>query len=112
MPHITITPSDRPFAITAGAEVLGRSTRVLDLREGSYPVTHYVPRQDIDMSKLQRSPRQTSCPHKGLCSYFHVQTAAGLLENAVWSYETPIGDAGAIAGHLAFYPDKVRVTAA
>ena len=31
------------------------------------------------------------------------------VENAAWSYEMPFSDVAAIAGHLAFYPDKVRV---
>jgi len=31
-------------------------------------------------------------------------------DNAVWTYETPKADVEAIAGHLAFYPDKVEIT--
>ena len=33
-----------------------------------------------------------------------------MLANAVWSYETPKEGVEPIAGHLAFYPDRVTVT--
>jgi uncharacterized protein (DUF427 family) len=29
------------------------------------------------------------------------------VDDAVWSYEAPYPDVAAIAGHLAFYPDRV-----
>lgn len=108
--HITITPIAGPVTVTAGGTVLGTSHSALDLREGSNPPVVYVPRGDIDMSLLEKTARSTTCPHKGAASYYSVRTGAGLLENAVWSYETPKADMAAIAGHLAFYTDRVTVT--
>ena len=108
--HITITPIAGPVTVTAGGTVLGTSHNALDLREGSYPPVVYVPRADIDMSLLEKTARSTTCPHKGTASYYSVRTGAGLLENAVWSYETPKAEVAAIAGHLAFYTDRVTVT--
>jgi uncharacterized protein (DUF427 family) len=32
-------------------------------------------------------------------------------ENAVWGYETPFDQVAEIAGHVAFYPDKVEIEA-
>ena len=34
-----------------------------------------------------------------------------VIENAAWSYLDPIDDVRDIAGLIAFYPDKVGVTA-
>ena len=31
------------------------------------------------------------------------------LENSIWTYETPFPAMAEIAGHLAFYPDKVTI---
>jgi uncharacterized protein (DUF427 family) len=31
------------------------------------------------------------------------------LENSIWTYETPFPAMAEIAGHLAFYPDKVKI---
>jgi uncharacterized protein (DUF427 family) len=52
----------------------------------------------------------TKCPWKGQASYYSIKGDFGMLANAVWSYETPKDDVAAIAGHLAFYPDRVKVT--
>jgi uncharacterized protein (DUF427 family) len=110
MAYITITPAPALLSIRAGETYLGETRRALSLAEGSAPPVLYVPREDLAMHLLVKSDRNTTCPHKGLCSYYSVQTATGLLENAVWSYEHPIGEAAAIAGYLAFYPDKVSLT--
>ena len=110
MAYITLTPQDRPLTITAGGTRLGATHNAQELKEGSYPPVLYIPRADIDMSLLEKTTRQTTCPHKGLCSYYSIQTAKGLLENAVWSYESPIPGIEAISGHLAFYPDKVSLS--
>ena len=32
-----------------------------------------------------------------------------MLDNAIWTYETPYDAVKEIAGHLAFYPDKVTI---
>lgn len=108
--HITVTQDPGSFVISAGELRLGQTHRALVLVEGSYPPVLYVPRDDVAMAHLQKTSRQTTCPHKGLCSYYSVMTPKGVLENAVWSYETPISGVEAIAGHLAFYRDKVSVT--
>lgn len=110
MSHITITPDPAVLTARAGTTTLGQTRAALRLQEGSYPPVLYVPRDDIDMTLLVKSSRTTTCPHKGRASYYGVKTPKGLLENAVWSYESPIGEAAQIAGYLAFYPDKVSLT--
>ncbi len=107
--HITITPITGPVSVTAGGAALGQSQNALELKEGSYPAAVYVPREDIDMGKLTRTERATTCPWKGQASYYSIQTPEGVLGNAVWSYEAPKDDMAAIAGHLAFYTDRVTV---
>jgi uncharacterized protein (DUF427 family) len=108
--HITITPVSGPVSVSAGGATLGVSRKALELKEGSYPAVLYVPREDIDMGRLERTTRSTTCPHKGAASYYSIRTGDGVLDNAVWSYETPKADMAAIAGHLAFYTDRVTVT--
>lgn len=108
--HIRITLAIGSVTVAAGGTTLGTTDRALELKEGSYPPVLYIPRADIDMSKLEKTARRTTCPWKGAASYYSIRSDAGLLDNAVWSYEAPVGDMAAIAGHLAFYPDKVTLT--
>jgi uncharacterized protein (DUF427 family) len=108
--HITITPVKERVTVAVGSTVLGSSERALELREGSYPPVIYVPREDIDMDRLARTDHATSCPWKGKASYYSIKGDFGMLANAVWSYEDPKADVTGIAGHLAFYPDRVTVT--
>lgn len=107
--HIKITPIAGPVTVRAGTTLLGATQNALQMAEGSYPPVTYVPRADMAMAMLTKTTRQTSCPHKGACSYYSITTPAGVLENVVWSYETPIAGMEPIAGHLAFYTDQVSV---
>jgi len=110
--HIKISPAPAAVTITAGGAELGRSAKALELREGGSAPVLYVPRADVDMSRLEKTTRSSRCPWKGQASYYSIRTATGVLENAVWSYETPIDTVAEIAGHLAFYPGKVTLTKA
>lgn len=106
---LTIRPVPGRFIVRAGGAIIGETERALELVEGSRPPVIYVPREDVAMALLDPSERHTTCPWKGEASYFSLSTPEARLEDAVWSYETPKAGAEAIAGHLAFYSDKVRV---
>jgi len=105
---ITITPIAGRVVVRAGGKVIADSRSALSLKEASYPATLYVPRTDADMAVLARSALSTRCPYKGEASYFHLPTGPG-GQNGIWSYETPHEAVSAIAGHLAFYPDRVEI---
>jgi len=62
------------------------------------------------MSRLLSTDHETKCRWKGKASYFSIKGDFGMLANAVWSYDTPLPEVAEIAGHLAFYPDRVKVT--
>ncbi|MDQ4135540.1 MAG: DUF427 domain-containing protein [Pseudomonadota bacterium] len=104
---ITITPNPHRIRVVLGGFIVAETTRSLTLKEAQFPPVHYIPREDVQMDLLDRTDRRTYCPYKGDASYFMV-TAGGLERaNAAWSYETPYDAVKPIAGHLAFYPDKV-----
>ena len=67
----------------------------------------YIPREDVKMSLLERTDRQTYCPYKGECSYFSIPAGGDRSVNAVWTYEQPFEAVALIAGYIAFYPDRV-----
>ena len=106
---LDIRPAGGRYIIRASGTIIGETDRALELHEGSRAPVIYVPRADVAMALLEPTDRRTTCPFKGEASYFSIKTPEARLENAVWSYERPSAGAAAIAGYLAFYPDKVRV---
>jgi uncharacterized protein (DUF427 family) len=107
--HIIITPAAGTVIIRANGAVIGETTQALELREGGGAPVIYVPRADMAMALLDKSARSSTCPWKGQASYYSIVTPEVTLQDAVWSYETPIDDVAQIAGHLAFYTDRVTV---
>lgn len=104
---ITITPNPRRVRVIAGGKVIADTTSALALKEASYPVVNYIPRNDTNMSALTPTAHSTHCPYKGDASYFSIEAGGKMLENAVWSYEKPFPAMDAIGEYLAFYPNKV-----
>ncbi|MCS3729956.1 DUF427 domain-containing protein [Bradyrhizobium betae] len=106
---ITIIPNPRRVRVTAGDIVIAETSKALTLKEAKYPAVQYVPRQDANMALLERTERVTHCPYKGDASYYSVKADGKTLDNAIWTYETPFPAMTEISGHLAFYPDKVKI---
>ena len=104
---IDVAPAPHPVRVRLGGEVVAETTRALSVREASYPPVLYIPREDARMDLLERTARRTHCPYKGEASYYSISAGGRRAENAVWSYEAPFPAMAAIAGHLAFYPDRV-----
>ena len=106
---ITITQNPRRIRVTAGDIVIAESAKALTLKEAKYPAVQYVPREDANMALLERTERTTHCPYKGDASYYSIKADGKTLDNAIWTYETPFPAMTEISGHLAFYPDKVKI---
>lgn len=106
---ITITQNPRRVRVTAGDIVIAETSKALTLKEARYPAVQYVPREDANMALLERTDRVTHCPYKGDANYYSVKADGKTLDNAIWTYETPYQAMTEISGHLAFYPDKVKI---
>jgi uncharacterized protein (DUF427 family) len=104
---ITVEPAGSRVVITAGGKTIADTRRALTLQEADYPAMYYIPREDADLSLLDRTDHHTYCPYKGDASYFSIVPIGERGTNAVWTYETPYDAVNPIKDHLAFYPDRV-----
>ncbi len=104
---ITVQRNAKRVTVTLAGRVVADTRAALTLREASYPPVQYVPRQDVDMTLLQRTEHRTYCPYKGDCAYYSIPLGGERAVNAVWSYEQPYPAVAEIKDHLAFYPDRV-----
>jgi len=107
---ITITPTGKHVTVRINGDVVAETDAALTLQESTYPAVQYVPLADVVGSVLRRSDSTTYCPYKGEANYYHVTTADGTVDDAIWTYEQPYAAVGEIAGHVAFYTNKADVT--
>ena len=107
----TVTPATGVHVVRAGGAVIAETSRALILREAGCEPVVYFPREDAGMEFLDPSDTRTTCPHKGEATHYHIAAKSGPIKDAAWSYETPLAEAGAIAGFVAFYGEKAIVEA-
>jgi len=105
---ISIDSKSTPVSVKLAGEIVLASRTHLELREASYPAAIYLPRRQVDMRRLTPSEHTTWCPYKGEATYFHIRRSDGtLIENAVWTYETPFPAVAEIKAALAVYTSRV-----
>jgi uncharacterized protein (DUF427 family) len=105
---ITIERERNRVTVSVAGQVIADTRDALTLREASYPAVHYIPRKDVDMTQLERTPHQTYCPYKGECAYYSIPVGGERSVNAVWTYEAPYAAVAEIREYLAFYRDRVE----
>ena len=106
---VTITPTDLHVEVRLGSEVLAKTDRALRLDETGLPARYSVPKDDARMDLLRPTTFETTCPFKGIASYWSATVDGETHDGIVWAYETPIDAAADIAGYLSFYPHRVEL---
>ena len=104
---ISIERNPARVIVSVAGHVVADTLNALTLREADYPPVQYIPREDVDLSELERTDYATYCPYKGDCSYYSVPAGGKKSINAVWTYENPYPAVAQIKEHVAFYPDRV-----
>jgi uncharacterized protein (DUF427 family) len=106
---ITIEPNPARIRVSVAGRVVADTRDALTLREASYAPVHYIPLADVERSLLTPTDHATYCPFKGDASYYSVPTAGEQGVNVVWEYKAPYPAVAEIAGHVAFYRDRVEL---
>jgi uncharacterized protein (DUF427 family) len=103
-----VDPTGARIRIEHGGRTVAETTRAIRILETSQPPGFYLPPDDVDLSVLRPSSDRTSCEWKGTASYFHlVVDGVPAVPDAAWMYPSPAPRFAAIAGYLAFYPQRV-----
>jgi uncharacterized protein (DUF427 family) len=79
-------------------EVIAESNRTVEV-EGN----QYFPPDAIKPEFLRPSEQHTTCPWKGLASYYNVEVKGKSNPNAAWYYPEPKPAAKQIKGYVAFW---------
>lgn len=108
-PHVRIDtlPTSAHLQVILDGMVIADTRRAMMLVETNHPVRYYLPEADIRLDLLTFSPKTTSCPYKGVASYWSATIDGQLHENIAWQYRDPIAEIPKIKGLISFYPEKV-----
>ena len=64
---------------------------------------HYFPAESVSREHFRESATHTTCPWKGLASYYDVVVGDEVNKDAAWYYPEPKEAAKEIKGHVAFW---------
>jgi uncharacterized protein (DUF427 family) len=105
--RITVTPADLHVEVSVNGVKIAESDRPVLLEETGLPTRYYLPREHVRADLLRATNSETTCPFKGQASYWSVELDDEVLDDLVWSYESPIPQAEGVAGLLCFYNERV-----
>ena len=94
--------------VKAGGTVIAETDRPKLVFETSLPPRPYLLRSDVLPGILEQSQTTSSCPYKGEATWWNVRTGDGVIEDAAWSYETPLPEAAKAVSHLSFDGDGIE----
>ncbi len=106
---IDVTPHRGTGRAALGDLILAESDRCLLVAEINHAPRLYFPESSVRWELFQRTDHHTVCPFKGQADYWTLAASDPPLDDVVWAYHDPFPEMGAIAGHVCFYEDRVRV---
>lgn len=68
---------------------------------------HYFPPESVNMAYFKPSDTHTTCPWKGLASYYTIEVDGKTNPDAAWYYPTPKEAAKHVTGRIAFWKGVV-----
>ncbi|NET33841.1 MAG: DUF427 domain-containing protein [Cyanothece sp. SIO1E1] len=63
----------------------------------------YFPPDSINREYFKESSTHTTCPWKGVASYYNIEVDGQVNKDAAWYYPTPKDAAQNITGYIAFW---------
>jgi acyl-CoA thioesterase II len=109
--RVDVEPLEGIGRAHVGGLLVAESRRCLLVRESDHHDQLYVPVEDVVVPLLP-SGHRTVCPFKGEAQHWSLDGPSGVVQDAVWGYPDPFDEVAGIRGHVAFYTDRVDVTAA
>lgn len=64
---------------------------------------HYFSKSSVNMDIMEPSETKSTCPWKGIASYYTISVGKELNVDAAWYYPEPKEAAMNIKGHIAFW---------
>jgi uncharacterized protein (DUF427 family) len=105
--HVDLEPDSRHVRVRVGDTCVADSGRALVVRETGHDPVLYIPLGDVRSDLIEPTDHTTFCPFKGDASYWSLRIGETTLHNVIWGYIEPFDEVSGLAGHVAFYADRV-----
>jgi uncharacterized protein (DUF427 family) len=102
-----LEPVSGTLRVVFGGVTIAETTRGLRILETHHAPTYYIPPEDVLMSALVPSARESHCEWKGRAAYFDIVLDTRRSRNAAWCYPAPVARFAALRDHLSFYAGSV-----
>jgi len=103
--------SSRVVRVELDGVPLARTNSPVLLFETGLPTRYYLPRTDLRLENLVPSESVSECPYKGTTTGYYSAVVDGILhQDVAWIYDFPSRQVLPIAGLVAFYQEKVKIS--
>ena len=106
---VEISPALGRVTVSVGGQVVAKSDEALVIEETKHAPVFYLPRDDVQMKRFERTDHSTYCPFKGHAAYWSLKLNDEAEDNLVWSYEDPYPEVAGLKDYLSFYTDRAVV---
>lgn len=98
----------KPVRVVFNGVTIAKTKRATRVLETGHPPTYYIPRDDVNMDRLEAVFGASSyCEWKGVARYFDVRVSGRLAKRAAWCYPQPMHPFSALRNQLAFYAEPM-----
>lgn len=105
---VEISADEKCWTATVNGTQVAASSNALLVDETGHERVVYFPSRDVKTELFGESESRTTCPFKGEAQYFAADVD-GKTQDVAWFYPSVYNEVAAIAGHVAFYTDRVTV---
>jgi len=104
---VRIEPNQRRLRVLVDGVVIADTIESIYLFETGHLPVYYLPKNDIRFDLLEHTDRSTHCPYKGDAEYWSIVVGDRRIDDAVWSYPSPLPGAPDLSAYAAFYWNRV-----
>jgi uncharacterized protein (DUF427 family) len=108
--RVDVLRSSRHVTVELDGTVVAESQRPLLLIETGLPPRWYIPRGDVRFDLLTPTDSESTCPYKGVASYFTATVDGTEYEDIAWSYVAPWPECPKIEQAVCFFSERDAVT--
>jgi uncharacterized protein (DUF427 family) len=105
--RVDVLQSSRRVQVAAGGIIVADTTHPRLLFETGLPTRYYIPKIDVRLDLLRPTTTHTTCPYRGVASYFSLDTGQAHINDIAWIYPAPIPEIPKIENLVAFFNERV-----